>query len=31
MEETMGGQYTAVVKQDGAWWIGGIEEIPVPE
>jgi predicted RNase H-like HicB family nuclease len=20
--------YTAVVKQDGAWWIGWIEEIP---
>lgn len=24
----MGGQYTAVVKQDGKWWIGWIEEIP---
>lgn len=21
-------QYTAVVKQDGDWWIGWIEEIP---
>lgn len=21
-------QYTAVVKQDGEWWIGWIEEIP---
>jgi len=21
-------EYTAVVKQDGAWWIGWIEEIP---
>ncbi len=21
-------QYTAVVKQDGAWWIGWIEEVP---
>lgn len=20
--------YTAVIKQDGAWWIGWIEEIP---
>ena len=20
--------YTAVVKQDGAWWIGWVEEIP---
>jgi predicted RNase H-like HicB family nuclease len=27
-EETMGGQYTAVIKQDGGWWIGWIEEIP---
>jgi len=24
----MAGQYTAVVKQDGTWWIGWIEEIP---
>jgi len=24
----MAGQYTALVKQDGAWWIGWIEEIP---
>ena len=21
-------QYTAIVKQDGEWWIGWIEEIP---
>ena len=21
-------EYTAVVKQEGEWWIGGIEEIP---
>jgi predicted RNase H-like HicB family nuclease len=21
-------QFTAVIKQDGAWWIGWIEEIP---
>jgi hypothetical protein len=21
-------EYTAVVKQDGKWWIGWIEEIP---
>lgn len=21
-------QYTAVVKQNGAWWIGWIEEVP---
>jgi len=24
----MNTEYTAVVKQDGAWWIGWIEEIP---
>ena len=24
----MNTQYTAVVKQDGAWWIGWIEEVP---
>ena len=24
----MNTQYTAVVKQDGDWWIGWIEEIP---
>ncbi len=24
----MHGQYTAVIKQDGDWWIGWIEEIP---
>jgi predicted RNase H-like HicB family nuclease len=21
-------QYTAVIKQDGEWWVGWIEEIP---
>ena len=21
-------QFTAVVKQDGAWWVGWIEELP---
>jgi predicted RNase H-like HicB family nuclease len=24
----MNAQYTAVVKQDGDWWIGWIEEVP---
>jgi predicted RNase H-like HicB family nuclease len=24
----MRSEYTAVVKQDGAWWIGWIEEVP---
>ena len=24
----MNNQYTAVVKKDGEWWIGWIEEIP---
>lgn len=24
----MSGTYTAVVKRDGKWWIGWIEEIP---
>lgn len=24
----MKNEYTAVVKQDGAWWIGWIEEVP---
>lgn len=24
----MKAEYTAVVKQDGAWWIGWVEEIP---
>jgi hypothetical protein len=24
----MTSQFTAVVKQDGAWWIGWIEEVP---
>jgi predicted RNase H-like HicB family nuclease len=22
------GEYTAVVKQDGGWWVGWIEEVP---
>jgi len=22
------GEYTAIVKQDGEWWIGWIEEVP---
>ena len=25
---SMRAEYTAVVKQDGAWWIGWIEEVP---
>lgn len=25
---TPSGEYTAVIKQDGPWWIGWIEEIP---
>ena len=24
----MNGNYTAVVKQDGDWWIGWVEEVP---
>lgn len=24
----MNNQYTAVIKQDGDWWIGWIEEVP---
>lgn len=24
----MSGQYTAVIQQSGAWWIGWIEEVP---
>jgi len=24
----MNNEYTAVVKQDGEWWIGWIEEVP---
>ncbi len=24
----MNNQYTAIIKQDGEWWIGWIEEIP---
>lgn len=26
--DTMSSEYTAVVKQDGDWWIGWIEEVP---
>jgi predicted RNase H-like HicB family nuclease len=25
----MNTQYTAVVKQEGDWWIGWVEEVPV--
>jgi predicted RNase H-like HicB family nuclease len=25
---SMNNEYTAVIKQDGEWWIGWIEEIP---
>jgi len=24
----MNSEYTALIKQDGAWWIGWIEEVP---
>lgn len=24
----MHGEYTAVIKQDGDWWIGWVEEVP---
>ncbi len=24
----MHGEYTAIVKQDGSWWVGWIEEVP---
>lgn len=24
----MNNEYTAVIKQDGGWWIGWIEEVP---
>jgi len=27
-EIAMNNEYTAVVKQDGGWWIGWIEEVP---
>lgn len=27
-DSAMAHTYTAVVKQDGAWWIGWIEEVP---
>ena len=26
--KTRSGQYTAIIKQSGAWWIGWIEEVP---
>ena len=26
--ETAMNEYTAVIKQDGDWWIGWIEEVP---
>jgi predicted RNase H-like HicB family nuclease len=28
MERTMSANYTAVVRRDGRWWIGWVEEIP---
>jgi len=28
MEVSMKGNYTAVVKKSGNWWVGWIEEIP---
>jgi len=27
-ENNMNNEYTAVIKQDGEWWIGWIEEVP---
>jgi len=27
-ENDMNNEYTAVIKQDGEWWIGWIEEVP---
>jgi hypothetical protein len=27
-EYDMNNEYTAVIKQDGEWWIGWIEELP---
>jgi predicted RNase H-like HicB family nuclease len=27
-EYAMNNEYTAVIKQDGGWWIGWIEEVP---
>lgn len=24
----MNGSYTAIIKQDGDWWIGWVEEVP---
>ena len=29
-DETGEGPFTALVKKDGRWWIGGIAEIPGP-
>ncbi len=28
VEQNMRGEYTALLKQDGDWWIGWIEEVP---
>jgi predicted RNase H-like HicB family nuclease len=28
VENMMNSQYTALIKRDGKWWIGWIEEIP---
>lgn len=28
MVTTMHGEYTAVIKHEGNWWIGWIEEVP---
>ncbi|MGA2052015.1 MAG: type II toxin-antitoxin system HicB family antitoxin [Opitutales bacterium] len=28
MQNSAGASYTAIVKRDGAWWIGWIEEVP---
>ena len=28
VEDSMNSQYTALLKRDGEWWIGWIEEIP---
>lgn len=27
-QTAMHGEYTAIIKQDGDWWIGWIEEVP---
>jgi predicted RNase H-like HicB family nuclease len=28
MEQIMSANYTAVVRRDGRWWIGWVEELP---